>query len=388
MSSLLLEALSDYLNWLEKHALPLWRSKGIDKQGASIERFNVNGEPDLLSNKRMRVQARQMFVFSVAQQYGWIDDGMELVASLDRFVEKNALLSDTRQIAHLLDSENNIINSNFDLYDTAFFLLAYAWRYQVFNDLNALINANKLLNSIDHLLKESPGGWMEGDYQANHRRQNPHMHLLEAFLALYQVSRDGKWLAKAGEIFCLFETKFFDQKNGVLLEYFDNDWNPASGELGQIVEPGHMMEWVWLLRQYQKYTGSPVDDYCHKLYHNALALGLDPSSGLLFDQVLVSGKIVKKTKRCWPMTEWIKASLLQASVSNEDYDYRLDGLNAVRQLKNRYLQSEQLGQYIDGIDENNLVYTDTAPASTLYHLVTAAIEIVSFVEKQNKTAGH
>jgi len=378
MSKPLQAALDNYINWMQKKALPLWRTKGIDRYGASIEQFLANGDPDSLSNKRMRVQARQMFVFSAAQSYGWIDDGMTLVASIDRFVTQNAIVSNTKQIAHLLDSKNNIINSNFDLYDVAFFLLAYAWRYKVFNDLNALNSANKMLISIDYQLKESPGGWMEGDYDAPYRRQNPHMHLFESFLSLYQVSNDAKWLAKAGEIYCLFETIFFDHKNGVLIEYFDNHWQPVSGALGRTVEPGHMMEWVWLLRQYQKFTNCPVNEYCEKLYHNALKLGLDKKSGLLFDEVCISGAVIKKSKRCWPMTEWIKASLAQSSIADDEYDYSSDALAAVTQLSNRYLDAFQSGQYVDSVDKNDKVVVSSAPASTLYHLMTAAIEVVRF----------
>lgn len=376
-------AINQYVNWLANSALPLWSSKGIDKDGASIEQFLVSGLPDLQSNKRVRVQARQMFVFAAANEQGWINNGFDLVASLDSFCKKYATVPEKSHYAHILNADNVIINANNDLYDIAFFLLAYAWRYHVFNDLNALKQANQLLNSIDSNLKEAPGGWMEGDYAASCRRQNPHMHLFEAFLTLYQFTNDGKWLAKAGEIYCLFETTFFDHKNKVLLEFFTQNWQIADGETGAIVEPGHMMEWVWLLRQYQKFTQAPVDKYCHVLYHNALALGLDKSSNLLIDEVSLGGYSTKKTKRCWPMTEWIKASLAQAEFcsNQDDYNYTQDTLTALTSLNKFYLVSPYQGQYIDSIDHNNQVLVDTAPASTLYHLVVAGLEAQKYARK-------
>lgn len=385
MNNELSVVINDYVNWLSSSALPLWSSAGVDKDGASIEQFLGTGQADIKSNKRVRVQARQMFVFAAANHQGWINNGFDLVASIENFCQKYATVPDKSHYAHILNADNIIINPNNDLYDIAFFLLAYAWRYHVFNDLNALKQANKLLNSIDNNLKESPGGWMEGNYTASYRRQNPHMHLFEAFLTLYQFTNDGKWLAKAGEIYCLFETTFFDHKNKVLLEFFNDDWQVAKGEIGNIIEPGHMMEWVWLLRQYQKFTQAPVDDYCHALYHSALKFGLDKSSNLLLDEVSLVGHKTKTTKRCWPMTEWIKASLAQAEFTSaqDEYDYASDSITAIKALTKYYLVSPHQGQYIDSIDKDNKILVDKAPASTLYHLVVAGLEAQKFERKFN-----
>jgi len=383
MNNELIVEINNYTHWLSHSALPRWSSKGIDQFGASIEQFTANGEPDIKSNKRIRVQARQMFVFSAASQEGWIDDGFDLVASLEGFCQKYAKIPEKSHYVHILNADNKIINPNNDLYDIAFFLLAYAWRYHVFNDLNALKKANDLLNTIDNILKDAPGGWMEGDYSSTYRRQNPHMHLFEAFLTLYQFTNDAKWLAKAGEVYCLFETIFFDHKNKVLLEYFTDDWQVAEGNEGGTIEPGHMMEWVWLLRQYQKFTQAPVDDYCHALYHNALTLGLDRTSNLLLNEVSIKGRFIEQNKRCWPMTEWIKASLAQAEFTShtDRYDYISDAIIALKSLTKYYLVSPHKGQYIDNIDADNQVSVDTSPASTLYHLVVAGLEAQKFASK-------
>jgi len=402
MNNALKDQLNSYIEWLRVDALSLWSKAGIDEFGASIEQFTANGSVDSTSNKRVRVQARQMLVFSAAQQQGWITNGLTLISGIEAFVERFARLPNKAKLAHVLDQHNNIINANHDLYDVAFFLLGYAWRYKALNDLNALDKANQLLTVIDDDLKGAPGGWMEGNYHASYRRQNPHMHLFEAFITLYQVTNDGKWLAKAGEIYCLFETKFFDHQHGVLLEFFDENWQAAAGKKGATIEPGHMMEWVWLLRQYQQCTQAPVDDYCHALYHNALKYGLDPSSQLLVDEASIGEYNHARTKRCWPMTEWLKASMAQATANQtsavsdrfddstdhddrhgyrDDHNYQLDALTAITQLRHYYLQSPIPGQYIDQIDSDNEVCVDTAPASTLYHLVIAGLEAKKFVSQ-------
>lgn len=374
------QGLQDYIQWLKNKALPVWATRGLDEEGASVEQFNADGTVDRTSNKRVRVQARQMFVFASAQSRGWLENGAELVAGLDSFCGRHAWIDRKGRYAHLLGPENAIIDEKTDIYDIAFFLLAYAWRYQVFHDLKALDKANKILSDMDLGLKGDPGGWIEGDYDAPYRRQNPHMHLFEAFIALYNATRDGKWLAKAGELYCLFETAFFEGETGVLREYFSPGWKVAPGQKGAIIEPGHMMEWVWLLRQYQKVTGAPVDRYCHALYHRAAELGFDPETGLLFNEVMLDGRHHRVSKRCWPMTEWLKAALAQDQAVGSEHDYRSDALAAITGIQKYFLRPAQPGLYVDAIGAEGKIINDKAPASTLYHLMVAGMEAQAFLQ--------
>ncbi|MGJ8678987.1 AGE family epimerase/isomerase [Paraglaciecola sp.] len=381
-NKILTTCIEQYLNWLENQAIPHWLKHGLDTEGAAYERLLANGQADLTCDRRVRVQARQMFVFSAAQANGWMDHGLDIIANLDKYVFNYARTDNSVIFAHILDKDNQVINQSHDLYDVSFFLLAYAWRYHVFNDLKALDYANKLLKQIDTDLKGQAGGWQEGSYQHDYRRQNPHMHLFEAFLTLYAVTKDGKWLAKAGEIFSLFESTFYDRDNHALLEFFHQDWRPAEGEKGQTIEPGHMLEWVWLLRQYSLYTGTPVDNYCQALYQKAVTYGLDTSSNLLYDEISINGQVLKSTKRCWPMTEWIKAALTQASYTDkkDSYDYEQDAVTAIESLVNHYLDTSVTGSYLDQRGKNNQIISDFAPSSTLYHLMMTGLEAKRFLE--------
>lgn len=373
--------------WLKNSALPFWSQHGIDPQtGAVYEKFNADHVPDLTAVFRSRVQARQVFVFAAAYQQGWLPDALPLVAGIQNFLNQHAKKHGSAAgYVHSMTASGQQLDQKLDAYDFAFFLLSCAYRYQSFSDLQALDQANKLLEQIEQQFSSAPGGWMEGDYDSPYRRQNPHMHLFEAFLALYQATKDGKWLAKAGQIYTLFETVFFRADQGILLEYFTDQWQPLAGPQGQIVEPGHMFEWVWLLRWYQQLTGTPVDHYCETLYQNGLALGQEAGSGLIFDEVLPSGEQVKKTKRLWPLTELIKASLAQAKAS-PDPKYKAQAEQkaalAIGLLFDFYLTADVTGLYIDQLDENNQVCTADAPASTLYHLMVAGLEALSYCQTQ------
>ncbi len=364
--------------WMTRSALPLWLDNGFDTAtGSAYEQLNEFGRADTGCDRRVRVQARQMFVLACASLRGWIDGGEQRVAQLEQYVARYARHPSAPEgYVHILDSRNEIVDARQDVYDIAFFLLACAWRFRAFGQAAALREAEHLIQHLDTHIKGPQGGWLEGDYDAPCRRQNPHMHLLEAFLALYDATRSGRWLARAGEIFTLFENCFYDSRRGVLLEYFHRDWTPLTEAEGQAVEPGHMLEWVWLLYHYSRRSGAPVARYTRPLYDNALAMGREAHTGLLFDAVTTGGQPLKTSKRCWPLTELVKASLCRAAEGDPLAEQR--AARAIETLFEYYFSDEVPGLYIDQLDAGNRVIRGMAPASTLYHLLLATTEVVDY----------
>jgi mannose/cellobiose epimerase-like protein (N-acyl-D-glucosamine 2-epimerase family) len=400
ISKTLLEQTFCLEKWVKDKALPFWSSIGINPENASVyEQLDDSGQPDLSANIRSRVQSRQVFVFASAQNMGWMDNALPIIAGIDNFLNVHARNAG-EGYAHLLSPEGKIIDPRKDAYDFAFYILACAYRYKTFSDLNALDQANRLVKFLEAEFKKAPGGWMEGNYGCQYRRQNPHMHLFEAFLSCYEFTQDGKWLAKAGQVYTLFETTFFDHKHAVIREHFEDNWSLAPFPHGQIVEPGHMFEWIWLLRWYQKLTGAPVDGYCDKLYENALKLGLSGNSHLIYDEVMADGTIIKASKRLWPITELIKASLAQAQVHPTKAErYEEHAAKGIKTLFDFYLrknvsayetpaiekqQPENVavdaytGTYVDQLDAEDKVCAAHSPASTLYHIAMAAIVAVNY----------
>ena len=61
------------LSWLREDALPLWSSAGLDGgAGGFFDDLTADGDPLQNAPKRLRVQARQIYVFSHAHLLGWI----------------------------------------------------------------------------------------------------------------------------------------------------------------------------------------------------------------------------------------------------------------------------------------------------------------------------
>ncbi len=376
MSSALEKETYRLIEWFKQEAIPFWTRVSIDPvTGGSYERLLASGEVDRDVNIRVRVQARQAYVYSVAASLGWCDEGEKIANGLLAYVQKNAAHPTANAgFTHLMDSEFNVIDVKQDLYDHAFFLLAFAWQHRAFGDKGALLEAEKLMAHLDDSLGDPNGGWLEGDYTYDHRRQNPHMHLFEAFMALFEATDDACWLARAGKIFTLFETRFYDPREGIIVEFFTVNWQVAEGAAGAVVEPGHMFEWVWLLDWYSRLTGRPVAHYTGSLYRKAVLLGYKQDIGLVYDSVTADGTALKPTMRCWGLTEFIKASLVMAR--NGDIEAEDAATRGVQVLFDSYLCAEVAGSYVDCRGENNEVLEAVAPASTLYHLMAATVELM------------
>jgi mannose-6-phosphate isomerase len=365
--------------WLVGQALPLWATAGFDAGHRRFEeRLAMDGRPIAATPQRLIVQARQIHSYALAARRGWHADADRLA--------REAYASMLRDF-HRPDGDPGWIftirrdgtpdDSRRDLYSHAFALLAlgsYAGRT---GDRAAVALADETLDFLDRHMAAPAGGFVDVlPAGGGPRRQNPHMHLFEALLNLWQNTRERRYLERAGGIFRLFADRFFQAERGVLLEYFDERLAPAPGEAGHVVEPGHHCEWVWLLRWYERETGDAVQRYVDGLYGHALRFGLD-RGGLLVDELLDDGTVRMPSRRLWPVTEAIKATLLEAGRGRPDA--LATAVALADALFERFLAGALPGGWIDRLDAEGRPVGDFMPASSLYHVIGAIDELDRYI---------
>ena len=122
------------------------------------------------------------------------------------------------------------------------------------------------------------------------RRSNPHMHLLEAFLAWHAVDRRPRYLRRAARIIDLFRSHFFDAESWTLGEFFDATGGRRRASEGDWTEPGHHFEWASLLVDFAGKSGQKdLIVFARKLYASAIANGLNRATGLAYGAVSRQG---------------------------------------------------------------------------------------------------
>ena len=351
-------------------AFECWGTRAWDTQnGGFVESLSMAGVPQPGIERRVRVQARQVFSYAQALLLGYenesvatahVMNGLQYLSSTCRHPDEGWV--------HRISEHGRATDSTRDLYDHAFIILAGAAAYRATGKRLGLELAEEALSFIDSRLKDSAfGGYVEGmPADAKHRRANPHMHLLEAFLELFEATQDQKYLDRATEIVSLFERHFFDPQTDLLREYFEQDWSIAKGKKGQIFEPGHHYEWASLLCFHSRLTGRDTISWRRRLIATADRYGCENEPGFACNSVYVDGKVADDSRRIWHQLEKFRARLLHPETA---FPGAADTFFA--EMKTAYFNPMPNGIWIDDIDHSGQVRSKAVPASILYHVVTA-----------------
>lgn len=358
--------------WLFDEALPFWADTAIDPaSGCFVETLDLSGRPVRSGRRRMRVAARQTYVFAHAvtlghgQWRGLVEAG---VAHL-----RERLWLPGGGFPRLLDDDGAVLDPTPDLYDHAFALFALAWAHRATGSADALDLAHATLDVITTRFAHPGGrGFLHALPATGPRIQNPHMHLLEATLAAQEAAPDPAFEAVARHVADLFVTAFHDPATGTLGEYFDEDWRPVPGPAGQVTEPGHQMEWAWILASARRLLDLDLTGPAVSIAGSARARGVCPRTGRVFNQIARDGAVLDPGSRTWPNTERMKAAVALWELTGADPAPELSAGADV--LFAGYLTGCPPGCWNDAYDGAGRMVATDIPASTLYHVALAFFE--------------
>ena len=347
------------LRWLFDQALPVWSERGVNPAGGFHDRLDDQLRPTD-APMRLRVQARQTYVFAQAGRLGWTGDWR-------RLVEHGLVFLLARQrpeglFPHRFGADGEPMDEAPDLYDQAFALFAFAHAYEATGDEAARDAARRLLEAL-RAHAHPHGGFRELRPGPSALQANPQMHLLEAFQAWRAVEPAGPWaeLAQAQERLC--RERLVDLSSAALREFFAEGWTPDP-QRGDHTEPGHHYEWAWLLLQ-----NTATDDLPLRLCERAETLGVDPARRVAVDAISGDGRVLEPAARLWPQTERLRVAATLAAGGRGDR-WTAAALDAHAGLF-AYIRPAPPGLWYDLMDAEGRVRPEPAPASSLYHLTGA-----------------
>jgi mannose-6-phosphate isomerase len=352
------------------HCLPLWSGEGWDAvAGGFVDRLGPDGRADRQAPRRVFVQARQIYCFAKAAQMGWYGQGRAIaLQGLEHLLAKAKAPDGRPGYVHTLTPDGAVKDPRRDTYDHAFILLALATVYALDRDAQVRAEIDELLVFLDTQLRSPNGGFLEGLPPSLPRRQDPQMHLFEAMIALFDATHDLAFQQRAGDFFALFLANLYDKQTRLLGEYFEDDWSKIPPV---IVAPGHLAEWVWLLRGFERITGCPTGTRRGELLQSALRYR-DAATGCLVDAGDADGNIRRDTRRLWPQTELAKAFIAQAEAG--EVGAAGEARAALARLERHYLNHPVAGGWYDQFDGGGTSLVETIPASSFYHVLCAITE--------------
>jgi N-acylglucosamine 2-epimerase/mannose-6-phosphate isomerase len=198
------------------------------------------------------------------------------------------------------------------------------------------------------------------------------MHLTEAALALTEATGEARFAVLSDTLTALFTTRLAKFPEGVLPEFFNDDWSPVAGDQGRWIEPGHQFEWAWILAQHQRLRGGDHTASVQALVRWAERFGVDPVTQVTINGVRDDGVPLDRGTRTWPNTERIKGWLALYELTGADPRPAVAG--SARLLLSRMLAGSVSGAWIDAYDKDGRPTVATVPTSTLYHVFLAFAE--------------
>jgi mannose/cellobiose epimerase-like protein (N-acyl-D-glucosamine 2-epimerase family) len=372
-------ALLSSQSFLFDELLSNWSLYGINQeQGFSYESMTHDWTKNSVGRIRLLTQCRQLYTFSHACQIKNTPEWQATLTPLFDFITSHYFL-DERWIFSLND-DLSIKDKQSDAYALAFVLLAFSHYYQVTKDDRALQYMKKTHHFLLENMQAESGGFYESHpVDTNQiRRQNPHMHLLEGYIAAFNTTLDSDYKDTIRSLLSLSLQHFYHKDTKTLREFFSSDWH-LHPETGNQVEPGHHFEWVWLLYEANKIL--PNSDYtelAQQLWLTAARHGLAKNGGI-YNQIDGNNyQPIDKEKRVWPITEYLKA-ITVIPIGKEEKIDRLEKALLFAQ-QHYFLKNGRWNEYLN---EDNIPKDFPLPGTSSYHIFLGLTEVIAWAKANN-----
>jgi mannose/cellobiose epimerase-like protein (N-acyl-D-glucosamine 2-epimerase family) len=357
--------------WLTGGLLPAWIGRAFDPaRPGYAEWVRPDGSIIEADRRTTLVTARTLYVFSHAHILG-VPGALEAARHGLSFLLNACRRSDGR-FSHACTAQGEVIDGKSDFYDLAFVVFALAWYARATGETGPLEQAEAVMRFIETELASPAGGFLEDTLGTLPRRQNPHMHLLEACHAMAESSGDKRWLERAEGTVRLMQQRF--AADGTLGEFFDNGWKPFAGEKGRIREPGHHYEWTWLLYHHERLTGSgAARASARQLFAFGERFGGGAAGRPVINEVDPEGAVLNGAALLWPQTEYLKALAARVEFENDtEAAAQLDG--HLRLIFERFVDAGT-GLWTNQLDAEGRKVVEPVPVRVLYHLVLALADV-------------
>jgi cellobiose epimerase len=300
------------LETLAGNLMVFWKAHGPDTAYGGIHGFNDRrGAPKEDADKGLVQQARHLWSFST--WYAQREKTPEVKAIADstyRFLTEHFRDPKDGEFFYTVSRDGSkVVEPKKQLYAESFAIFALATYADVFAVPEAAEQALACFRSIDrrahdaeHLGYDQSNdpGWLAPGAQKD---TNTHIHLLEAFTALYRQSHDAAVRARVEELVKVIATRIVQPSNYAHKEFY-SDWRVHDKP---VVSYGHDLETTWLLLDALEALGTPLEPQVSQvalaLGKHSADLGFDARKGGYFEEGVPGGAPVKLEKVWWVQAE-------------------------------------------------------------------------------------
>lgn len=377
---------------LEKNILPYWTKYSIDElNGGFFGRISNDNIPDITANKGSILNARILWTFSAAYHVLGNKAHLDIATRAFEYINNHFIDKNYGGVYWLLDDRGKPVDTRKQIYALAFVIYGLSEYYKASGNKESLQTAIGIYRIIEEKAFD-PGykGYFEA-YQRDwsliedqrlsdkdmnvEKTMNTHLHVLEAYSALYDVWKDAELRNKIEHLLEVFLNHIVNRETGHFNMFMENDWNVVSGKLSY----GHDIEGGWLLQEAAEKIGNPqmlekVKETALKMTDAALQ-GVDPMGGLYADYIPDMGNDTER--EWWTMAEGVVGCVNAYEISH-DQKY-LDAAFGFWNFLKKYQIDHQYGEWFYRVDEQGnpiLSYDKAGQWKCPYHNSRMCLEIM------------
>lgn len=378
------EELVNILNYWEKFTLD-------EKHGGFIGSIQNDNTVTPEASKGIILNTRILWSFSSASNYLQSKSYLDICDRAYSYLKNQFKDTKNNGVFWELDFKGNPINKRKQVYAQAFCIYALSEYYLLTKSSEAkewAIEIFELLENFAH--DKNNKGFIEAfdenwnpieDMRLSNKdmnaakTMNTHLHVLEAFTALYKIYPNTKLkeiLTELAELFC---SNFLNKNNHFNL-FYDKNWKLLSN----FVSFGHDIEAVWLVTEAAKTLNNDkilkkINKITIKVADTFLEEAIDIDGAVSYEKNLITNK-VNRDKHWWPQVEAI-IGLKYAYNLNKNKKY-LKASYKIWEFTKQNLLDTKNGEWFFRVDKNGKVYKKEDKIGMWkapYHTSRACIEI-------------
>jgi mannobiose 2-epimerase len=336
------EQAEEYIDLLDPYLryklLPFWLESAFDHDyGGYLTYFDRHGRRTGKTEKTLIMQMRMIFTFSGAHRASYGGGRcLEAAAHGVDFVLEHFWDPQHRGWYWICDRAGRVLDDCKIMYGQSFGIYALAEYGMASDDPRGREYAEKTVSAIQQCAADaSASGYWEmfhrdwslkpgGIYGGDRKTLDVHMHLMEAFTTLFELTQEKEHRDKLKEVIHILCNRMLDPVSGTGMAQFDRDFRPLPAIIFKDVwgsdrslekeaarpldntNYGHNIEMAWLLKYAADILGEDIEPYravIQRLMDHACRWGVDSAYGGIFVEGPRQGEATQKLKEFWQQAE-------------------------------------------------------------------------------------
>jgi mannobiose 2-epimerase len=398
--------------YLQERLIPFWAQRIVEPQfGGFQTNYDRDGQRTAVTEKTLLAQGRTLFTIAHAVRCRFAWPGWE-----GQLSQGIAFLQDHfRDPVYdgyywIVDEQGQPLDDSKVLYGHSFLIYGLAEVALLTGHQGARQTAEHIFDLVQERAADSEyGGYIEhfdrtfqpkqarGDV-ALFKSLDVHMHLMEAFTALYELTGDPAHRQALEQVSELIFARMVDPQSGTGIAMFTRDWTPiANVELDtvwgsdrferekatDITSYGHNIELAWLYLHTLEVLGQPLASALGRvepIFRHTAERGVDWRYGGLFVEGHRNGGATEDNKEFWQQAEALVGFAEAYSLTREPR--YLEALQNIHTFVWGKVINWEQGEWFPLLDRQGNVLWDYMGHNwkICYHTVRAMCELVRRLE--------